>query len=68
MIIKMMGLYGFDDTKAYFREIGDGCFDFVNNKKYASDLSREEAEKVMKHKDWYLNNYKADIIFIMDKK
>lgn len=67
MIIKMMGLYGFDDTKAYFRKIGDGCFDFVNDKKYASNLSIEEAEEVMKYKDWYLNNYKADIMFIIDK-
>ena len=45
MIIKMMGLYGFDDTKAYFREIGDGCFDFVNNKKYASDLFKRRSGK-----------------------
>ena len=67
MIIKMMGLYGFDDTKAYFRKIGD-CFDFVNNKKYASNLSSEEAEKVMEHKDWYLNNYNANIMFVADKK
>lgn len=65
MIIKMVGLYGFDNAKAYFRKIGD-CF--VSNKKYASNLSSEEAEEVMKHKDWYLNNYKADIMFVIDKK
>ena len=65
MIIKMVGLYGFDDTKAYFREIGDGCFDFVNNKKHASDLSREKVEEVMKYKDWYLNQYNAEFIFVI---
>lgn len=68
MIIKMMGLYGLDNTKAYFRNIGDGCFDFVNNKICASNLSSKEAEEVMKHKDWYLNAYKADFMFIIDKK
>ena len=68
MIIKIIGLYGLDNTKAYFRKSGDGCFDFVNNKKYASNLSSEEAEEVMKHKDWYLNNYEADIMLIIDKK
>ena len=58
MIIKMMGLYGFDNTKAYFRNIGDGCFDFVNNKKYASDLSREEAEEIIDNPTQALEDYR----------
>lgn len=68
MIVKMIGLYGLENQKAYFRKVGKYCFDFVNDKKFASDLSKEEAEKVMENKDWYLKNYNADIMFIMDKK
>ena len=65
MYIKMVGLYGFENTKAYYRKIGDGCFDFVNNKKFASDITREEAEKIMKSQDWYLKQYNAEFMFMM---
>lgn len=67
MIIKMIGLYGLDNTKAYFRKIGDGCFEFVNNKEFSSDLSNDETEKVMKNKEWYLKNYNAELMFVMKK-
>lgn len=47
MIVKMVGLYGLEDVKAYFRKIGSGCFDFTTKKKFASDLSAEEAKIVV---------------------
>ena len=65
MYIKMVGLYGMENHKAYFREIGDGCFDFVNDKKFASDITREEAEKIMESQDWYLKQYNAEFMFMM---
>ena len=65
MYIKMIGLYGMENSKAYYRKIGDGCFDFVNDKKFASDITREEAEKIMENQDWYLKQYKAEFMVMM---
>lgn len=65
MYIKMVGLYEMENQKAYFRNVGDGCFDFVRDKNYASDLSNEEAEDIMKDKDWYLKNYGAEFMFVI---
>lgn len=57
--VKLIGLYGDAERYAYFHKIGDGCFDFTGNKKYASELTREEAAKVLQHKDYYINMYAA---------
>ena len=61
----MIGLYGMENSKAYYRKIGDGCFDFVNDKKFASDITREEAKKIMESQDWYLKQYNAEFMFMM---
>lgn len=63
MYIKMIGLYGMENQKAYFRKVGDGCFEFCSNKKYASVLSKEEAKQVLEHKDWYLKQYNAEFVY-----
>ena len=67
MIIKMVGLYGIEDQKAYFRKIGDGCFDFVSDKKFASYLKEDEAKRVMDNKDWYLKQYNAEFIYTIKR-
>lgn len=65
MIIKMIGLYHMDGQKAYFRKIGDGCFDFVSRIEYASQLTKNEVENVMGHKDWYLDQYNAEMLVVI---
>ena len=47
-----------DGSKAYFRKLGD-CFDFVNKKEFASDLSKEECDKIKDHDNWYCQAYDA---------
>lgn len=61
MYIKMIGLYGIDNQRAWFRKIGDRCFDFVSRKEYASDLTEAEADDVMRHSEWYCNQYGAEM-------
>ena len=63
MYIKMIGLYGFENQKAWFRKRGD-CFDFVSRKEFASDLNEEEAVQVMEYKEWYCNQYQAELLII----
>ncbi len=63
MYIKMIGLYGFEDQKAWFRKRGD-CFDFVTRKEFASDLTAEEAAQVMKYRKWYCDQYQAELLII----
>lgn len=65
MIIKMTGLYGLENTFAYYRKLGD-CFDFVNSIEYASELTKEEVEVVFEHKDWYLKQYAAKNLMVID--
>lgn len=43
---------------SYFRKLGDG-FDFVNDPKYASDLTKQECDSIMEHEKWYCNMYSA---------
>lgn len=60
MIIKMIGLYGLgDNSTAFYQTVGDGCFQFVNDIKFASDLSEEEVAEVMEHEAWYCKQYRA---------
>ena len=67
MIIKMVGLYGMEGIRAYFRKNGDGCFDFASDKKFASDLTEDEVKSVMSNKDWYLKQYNAEFIYTINK-
>ena len=57
MFVRMNGLYGMNCT-AWYRKSGD-CFDFVNDKKYASDLLPEECERIVKYSDWYCKQFGA---------
>lgn len=62
--IVIKNLYGLKDgQKAYFRKQGNGCFDFVYQSKFASELTIEEASDVLKNGDFYKNLYKADEIY-----
>ena len=64
MIIKMIGLYHMDHQKAYFRKIGD-CFDFVSRIEYASQLTKNEVESVLSQKNWYLDQYNAEMLVVI---
>ena len=65
MIIKMEGLYHLEGQEAYFRKIGDGCFDFASKIDYASHLTEQEVESIMKHRDWYLDQYNAERLVVI---
>ncbi len=54
-----------DDTVAYFRNQGIGCFDFVSDKKFASKFTKEEAEAITKHTDYYIRMYGASEMAII---
>lgn len=64
MYIKMIGLYGMENRKAYYHKIRDGYF-FASDKKYASNITREEAEKIMENQDWYLKQYNAEFMVMI---
>lgn len=64
MKIYIQNLYGINDgKKAYYRKSGD-CFDFVNSITYATSLTKDEADKIMLHKDYYLKQFNADTMGI----
>ena len=66
MIIEMTGLYGMSEkTKGYYRKHGSNEYDFVGKKSHATVLSKEEADKIIANKDYYLNQYKAKDIKII---
>ena len=59
MYIVIHNLYGLKDgRKAYYRKLGDR-FDFVPDKQFATDLTRQECEKIISNKDWYCKQYNA---------
>lgn len=65
MKIKMIGVYGVEDMESYFKSMGDGCFEFTWSEDWASDLTEEEAEKILANKSWYRNMYGAkDLVVI----
>lgn len=65
MKLYIKNLYGFKDgQKAYYRKQGVFGFDFVNDRKFASELTSQEAGKVLAHSEWYKNQYKAEEIGI----
>lgn len=60
MYIVINNLYGINDgSKSYYRKQGAGCFDFVNRKQFASDLTAQECEEIKKYEEWYCKQYKA---------
>lgn len=59
MYIKMNGLYGDKNCSSYFRSLGDICYDFVGNKKYATDLPKEQADNILSRSEWYCKQYNA---------
>lgn len=64
MYIAIKNLYGINDgMKAWYRKIGH-CFDFVADKGYATDLSEEETDNVLRYKDYYLGQYKASEMLV----
>lgn len=64
MFIYIQNLYGANDgKKAYYRKIHD-CFDFVSSKDKASQLSKEEAEKIMSYAKSYKSQYNASVMGI----
>lgn len=64
MRIAIVNLYGSQDgDKAYYRKLGL-CFDFVNNKNLASELTEKEAVNVLEHKDFYLKMFGAEKMII----
>ncbi len=62
--VKMIGLYGLPNQSAYFRKQGSNCFDFVNHKDYASELTIPEATRIMSYADWYCKGYNAEKMII----
>ena len=65
MKIKIVGLYGINNCDAYYRKIGHG-FDFVKDRKLASELSTEEAYKLMQHTARYLKQYNAEGLMVIE--
>lgn len=67
MFVRMVNLYNktwnIQGHDAWYRKLGD-CFDFVNRKEFASDLTEEEARRVMEHADWFCNQYGAEKIIV----
>lgn len=60
MKVYLQDLYGINDgSKAYYRKQGLYCFDFVNSKKYASDLSEDEAKEILRYESYYTKMYGA---------
>lgn len=63
MTVYIKNLYGIKgDRKAYYRKNGECCFEFVNQKKFASDLIAEEVAEILAHSDYYTKMYRADTI------
>lgn len=61
MKVYIYNLYGIKDGKrAYYRKNGDYCFDFVNSIEFASELTEEEVNEIMEHKDWYCKQFNAE--------
>lgn len=67
MKIVLHNLYGLkNDHKSYFRKRGDGCFDFTGVEEKASELTKEECEKIKQSEDWYCKMYGASHMTIED--
>lgn len=65
MKIKIVGLYGINNCDAYYRKIGNG-FHFVKDRKLASELNSEEANKIMQHTTRYLKQFNAEGLMVIE--
>ena len=63
--IKLIGLYHLNH-EAYFREIGTGCYDFVNATEYATKFDNlDDCINILQWKAQYLAQYNAkDLVVI----
>ena len=61
----MVGMYGTRNCDAYYRKIGQ-CFDFVNDKKLASEFSSEEVKRIVQHTENYLKQYNAEGLMVIE--
>ena len=68
MFVKMVGLYGERDDRspAWYRKLGD-CFDFVGDKKYATDLTEEQVKEIINSKEFYLRMFNAKDLIVEDE-
>ena len=64
MYVRLDGMYGGMDHSAYYRKQGSCCFDLVNDKRYASDLTEEEVSRVMEHAEWHKKQYDAQEVVV----
>lgn len=59
MYLALHNLYGMkSDRKSWYRKNGD-CFDFVNDKSFATDMTPEECKRVKRHEIYYCLQYNA---------
>ena len=63
MYVCLLSPYGIDDgTKIGYRKQGNGCFDFVSSKEFASLLTKDDVLNIMRYADWYKQQYNASAI------
>lgn len=68
MYIAIHNLYGIKDgRKAYYRKQGDCGFDFVNDKKFASDLTADECAAIKMEEDWFCKQFNASHMTVEDE-
>lgn len=62
MKVFIQNLYGIKDgRKAYYRKSDDG-FDFASDPKFATELTQAEVNTILKHGEWYKNQFNAETI------
>lgn len=71
MFVKLIGLYHLDkeDPKnsAYYQTVGTYCYQFTSNKDNATDLTQEQVDTIMKHKNDYCKQYGAsDMVAVLE--
>lgn len=65
-VVRMSGLYGVNGYDAYFKEVGDHCFEFVSKLDYATKYdTTEECTRVLNGAKYYLKMYGAQTMNIM---
>lgn len=65
MKVYLKNLYGIKNgSKSYYRKQGKYCFDFCCKKEDASDLTKEEALRILDYADWYKKQYNASVMGI----
>jgi hypothetical protein len=63
--IAITNLYGIKDgDKAYYRKLGRHGFDFQWPKKLGSELTDEEVDDILKHKEYYLKQFGAEEMIV----